>query len=70
MPMKFKLLFTVLLISSFAYSQEDTLKYKEIDAVKITQKTGKHIAFEDDQYFIVDFHIGEKGNFLLLRKIS
>lgn len=64
------LLFATILLISYSATGQDTLLNKQLDEVRIHINLEKEIAFEDQKYFILDFHIGERGNFLLLKHLN
>jgi hypothetical protein len=61
--------FTIVLLSvEVLIGQEDSLKFIELDEIKISYK--KEIAYGDKRYFITDFHVGDRGTFILMKRFS
>ena len=58
----------MLFIGQTGLSQEDSLRSMELDEIKIS--FSKEIAYGDTRYFITDFHVGERGNYLLMKRFS
>lgn len=67
--MKFHLLVTFLCSSLLGFAQ-DTLLQQDLENVEIKMKIEKQIAFNDPKHYILDFHVGEHGKFLLLKRRS
>lgn len=67
--MKTTLLALVCLLSFLSFAQ-DSLRTQKIIEVSVSHTRKKEIAFKDSKYFIIDFHIGEKGNFILLNRFK
>lgn len=68
MEMKYIALFFLLHISSLAFSQEDSVKVIDLD--EITISFDKEIAYGDRRYFITDFHVGHRGQYVLMKRFS
>lgn len=66
--MKRLLFFVSLLASQLVFSQEDTLRFLELDETVVSYK--KEIAYGDREYFITDFHVGDRGRFVLMKRFS
>ena len=66
--MKYIALLIFIHISSIALCQEDSVKVIELDEVRIS--FDKEIAYSDGRYFITDFHVGQRGRFLLMKRFS
>ncbi|MFT5860941.1 MAG: hypothetical protein ACI865_003057 [Flavobacteriaceae bacterium] len=53
---------------SFSYSQEDSLRSKDVDEIVIKVIRKKEIAYSDSRHYILDFQVGSTGTYLLLNR--
>ncbi|MFT6245792.1 MAG: hypothetical protein ACJA0U_000555 [Salibacteraceae bacterium] len=67
--MKTTLLALVYFLTFLSFGQ-DSLRSQKVDEVSVSHTMKKEIAFKDSKYFIIDFHIGVKGSFLLLNRFK
>ena len=51
-------------------AQEDSLKIKSLEDVIISAHNEREVAFEDRTHFVTDFYVGQKGTYLLLKKLG
>ncbi|MFT6244552.1 MAG: hypothetical protein ACJA0U_003497 [Salibacteraceae bacterium] len=62
------ILLVATLFIPFLGCTQDTLMEQQLDDVQVRLKLEKEIAFSDSKHFILDFHIGKRGIFLLLKQ--
>lgn len=68
--MKTLLTIVLILLGGYLYSQNDSLRVQEIQAVSVSAIPKKEIAYKDRRHYIMDFHIDSNGIFLLLKRFK
>lgn len=63
------LFFCLCAVVPFAHGQEDSIKVQEQDEMQVNFTMKKEIAFQDPKYYILDFHIDERGKVLLVSNL-
>jgi len=66
--MRLGTLIVVLLSGKLMFGQEDSLRFIDLGEVEVSYK--KEIAYGDRRYFITDFHVGDRGTFVLMNRFS
>lgn len=65
--MRHYLLFFSFCFSVFSLYAQDTI-VQDLENIEIRISPDKEIAFSDSKHYILDFHVGSKGTFLLLKQ--
>jgi len=63
------LLFCGCTIALFSRGQEDSVEVQEQEEMQVNFTMKKEIAFQDSKYYILDFHIDERGKVLLVSSL-
>ncbi|OFZ58634.1 MAG: hypothetical protein A3D92_15610 [Bacteroidetes bacterium RIFCSPHIGHO2_02_FULL_44_7] len=63
------LFFCLCTLAQFSHGQEDSLNVQEQEEMQVNFTMKKEIAFQDAKYYILDFHIDERGKVLLVSNL-
>lgn len=63
------LLICLCTVGLFSYGQEDSSKVLEQEEMQVNFTMKKQIAYQDSKYYIIDFHIDERGKVLLVSNL-